>query len=74
VLRTDCCGNCCEGDADEYCVSAYRTYSGAIQNRAPGASARFDSCTFRNMPGYAGSLAISWPATYTSESIDVQMI
>jgi hypothetical protein len=31
----------------------YATYSGAIQNRAAGVVARFDSCTFNNMPGYA---------------------
>ena len=31
----------------------YGTYSGAIQNRASGVTARFDSCTFNNMPGYA---------------------
>jgi hypothetical protein len=31
----------------------YETYAGAIHNRAPGVIARFDACTFTNMPGYA---------------------
>jgi hypothetical protein len=33
--------------------SHYGTYLGAIHNRAPGVDARFNGCTFSNMPGYA---------------------
>jgi hypothetical protein len=31
----------------------YTSFAGAIHNRAPEVDARFDTCTFSNMPGYA---------------------